>query len=81
MCDISRIAFISYHFAFCSTTKTSPFYYVTNQYLSLVIGAVAHGAIDVSYTDELISISEYAMSAAGVSAKFTDAFEELWGIL
>eukprot|EP00050_Salpingoeca_kvevrii_P015122 m.43767 g.43767 ORF g.43767 m.43767 type:complete len:240 (-) comp6171_c0_seq1:179-898(-) len=49
--------------------------------LVVVVGAVAHGAIEVDYADEQLAISQYAMSAAGVCAKLTDACEEMWGVL
>jgi rRNA small subunit pseudouridine methyltransferase Nep1 len=48
--------------------------------MCVVVGAIAHGAVDTDWTDEDISVSQYAMSAAGVCAKLTDAFEEVWGI-
>ncbi len=48
--------------------------------IALVVGAIAHGAIDADYADETIAISQYAMSAAGVCAKLTDVCEEIWGI-
>lgn len=48
--------------------------------ICIVVGAVAHGAINPEWTDETIAISNYAMSAAGVCAKLTDAFEEVWGV-
>ena len=44
------------------------------------MGAVAHGEVDAEYCDQEISVSEYAMSAAGVCAKLTDACEEMWGV-
>lgn len=45
-----------------------------------VVGAIAHGNIDVPWCDESVAISQYAMSAAGVCAKLTDAFEQAWGV-
>eukprot|EP00048_Salpingoeca_helianthica_P017943 m.239826 g.239826 ORF g.239826 m.239826 type:complete len:294 (+) comp22838_c0_seq1:39-920(+) len=46
----------------------------------VVVGAIAHGAIKADWMEENIAISQYAMSAAGVCAKLTDACEEMWGI-
>ncbi|XP_002735042.1 ribosomal RNA small subunit methyltransferase NEP1-like [Saccoglossus kowalevskii] len=47
----------------------------------VVIGAMAHGKIDVDYTEEDISISNYPLSAALTCTKICTAFEESWGIL
>lgn len=49
--------------------------------VAVLVGAIAHGQVDTSYCDEDVACSEYAMSAAGVCAKLTDACEEAWGIL
>ena len=49
--------------------------------VTVVIGAIAHGVVDTSYADQKIGVSEYAMSAAGVCGKLTDACEEMWDIL
>lgn len=46
----------------------------------LVIGAFAHGHLNVDYTEEDISISNYPLSAALTCAKLCSAFEEVWGI-
>lgn len=48
--------------------------------ICFVVGAVAHGAVEPDWVDETVAVSEYAMSAAGVCAKLTDAFEETWGV-
>jgi rRNA small subunit pseudouridine methyltransferase Nep1 len=48
--------------------------------VAVFVGAIAHGAIDTSDADEVIGVSHYAMSAAGVCGKLTDACEELWGV-
>lgn len=45
-----------------------------------VVGAIAHGELNVPWVDETVAVSQYAMSAAGVCAKLTDAFEQTWGI-
>ena len=46
-----------------------------------VIGAFAHGKIDVNYTNVTVSISNYPLSAACVAGKVCSAFEKLWGVL
>ena len=47
----------------------------------VVIGAMAHGKIEVDYTEETLSISNYPLSAALTCAKICTAFEEVWGVL
>nr|CAB3242488.1 ribosomal RNA small subunit methyltransferase NEP1-like [Phallusia mammillata] len=49
--------------------------------MAFVIGAMAHGAIDESYTEKTISISNYPLSAAITCTKVCGAFEEKWGII
>lgn len=44
-----------------------------------VVGAFAHGKVDVEYTEKMVSISNYPLSAALTCAKVTTAFEEAWG--
>lgn len=46
----------------------------------LVVGAFAHGQIDVNYGEEDLAISEYPLSAALTCTKVCSAFEEVWGI-
>jgi rRNA small subunit pseudouridine methyltransferase Nep1 len=46
-----------------------------------VVGAMAHGKIDVSYVDAWVSVSEYPLSAACCIAKITNAFEDKWSIM
>ncbi|KAL5017358.1 hypothetical protein ScPMuIL_006947 [Solemya velum] len=46
-----------------------------------VIGAMAHGSVDVDYTERSVSISNYPLSAALSCAKVCSAFEEEWGVL
>jgi rRNA small subunit pseudouridine methyltransferase Nep1 len=46
----------------------------------VVIGAMAKGAVDVDYTKESISISNYPLSAALTCARFCTAFEEKWNV-
>eukprot|EP00116_Pleurobrachia_bachei_P009480 sb/3469742/ len=54
---------------------------VTDEPVVMVIGAQAHGAVNVDYTEENIGISNYPLSAALTCTKLCDAFEESWGIL
>ncbi|XP_078065098.1 ribosomal RNA small subunit methyltransferase NEP1-like, partial [Mustelus asterias] len=46
-----------------------------------VIGAFAHGSVDVDYTERNVSISNYPLSAALTCAKICTAFEEVWDVL
>jgi len=48
---------------------------------AIVIGAFAHGAVEVDYTEKTVSISNYPLSAALTCAKMCSAFEEVWGVL
>lgn len=47
----------------------------------LVVGAMAHGSIDVSYVEETVAISQYPLSGALTCAKICTAFEEAWGVV
>ncbi|XP_017850953.1 ribosomal RNA small subunit methyltransferase NEP1 [Drosophila busckii] len=47
----------------------------------MVIGAFAHGALKTDYTEELLSISNYPLSAAIACSKLCTAFEEVWGVI
>jgi rRNA small subunit pseudouridine methyltransferase Nep1 len=47
----------------------------------VVIGAKAKGSVDCDYTDKLISISNYPLSAAICCSKLCTAFEDKWKIL
>ncbi|CAI9716080.1 ribosomal RNA small subunit methyltransferase NEP1-like [Octopus vulgaris] len=46
-----------------------------------VIGAMAHGSVDVDYTEKSLSISSYPLSGALTCAKVCSAFEDAWGIV
>ncbi len=46
-----------------------------------VVGAMAHGKVDVSYTDEWISISQFPLSAACCLGRITNALESKWNIV
>lgn len=45
------------------------------------VGGMARGKIDVNYTDRMLSISEYPLSAACCIGKITNALEWKWGIV
>lgn len=47
----------------------------------VVIGAIAKGHIDVSYTEEDVRIGNFPLSAALTCTKLCSAFEDLWGVL
>lgn len=49
--------------------------------IALVVGAFAHGNVDVPYSEDTISISNYPLSAALTCSKLCSAFEEVWGIV
>ncbi len=46
-----------------------------------VVGAMAHGRVDVSYTDEYISISEFPLSAACCLGRICNALEAKYDIV
>lgn len=46
----------------------------------VVVGAMAHGAVDVDYSEDVISISNYPLSGALTCAKLCTAFEEVWEV-
>lgn len=52
-----------------------------NEPVVIVIGAMAKGSVDVDYTDQSISISNYPLSAAITCSKFCSAFEDKWKVL
>jgi rRNA small subunit pseudouridine methyltransferase Nep1 len=52
-----------------------------SQPVVIVIGAMAKGSVDCDYTDKLVSISNYPLSAAITCSKFCTAFEDKWNIL
>lgn len=53
----------------------------TEEPIAMVIGAMAHGAIDTDYTEDTISISNFPLSAALTCTKLCSAFEEVWNVL
>ncbi|MBZ3890924.1 Ribosomal RNA small subunit methyltransferase NEP1 [Sciurus carolinensis] len=46
-----------------------------------VVGAFAHGKVSVEYTEKMVFISNYPLSAALTCAKLTTAFEEVRGVI
>lgn len=46
----------------------------------LIIGAMAHGKVEVDYSEDVLSISNYPLSGALACAKLCTAFEEVWGV-
>mmetsp|Transcript_2604 Transcript_2604/g.6601 ORF Transcript_2604/g.6601 Transcript_2604/m.6601 type:complete len:230 (-) Transcript_2604:72-761(-) len=46
-----------------------------------VVGAFAHGKIDTSYCDQMVSVSEYPLSAAYCISRITNAFEAKFDIV
>lgn len=49
--------------------------------LVFVLGAFSHGRIDDGYVDELISISQFPLSAAYAISRLTNVIENAWGIV
>lgn len=49
--------------------------------VALVIGAFAHGNVNVDYTEGSFSISNYPLSAALACSKLCNAFEEVWKVI
>ncbi|KAJ8917152.1 hypothetical protein NQ315_012644 [Exocentrus adspersus] len=52
----------------------------TEDPIVMVVGAMARGSVDVDYTEETVSISNYPLSAALTCTKLCSAFEEAWNI-
>ncbi|CAG9835569.1 unnamed protein product [Diabrotica balteata] len=46
-----------------------------------VVGALARGNVDVDYTEDTVSISNYPLSAALTCTKLCSAFEEVWNVI
>lgn len=62
-------------------TKCSELVPVGEDPIVFVIGAMARGNIDVDYTEDTVSISNYPLSAALTCTKLCSAFEESWGVI
>uniref|UniRef100_A0A182JSC5 18S rRNA (pseudouridine-N1)-methyltransferase n=1 Tax=Anopheles christyi TaxID=43041 RepID=A0A182JSC5_9DIPT len=52
-----------------------------NEPITLVVGAFAHGNLNLDYTEGDTSISNYPLSAALTCTKLCSAFEEVWEII
>jgi rRNA small subunit pseudouridine methyltransferase Nep1 len=52
-----------------------------NEPIVVVVGAMAKGSVDCSYTTKCVSISNYPLSAALACSKFCSAFEDKWNVL
>uniref|UniRef100_A0A8C4QC01 18S rRNA (pseudouridine(1248)-N1)-methyltransferase n=1 Tax=Eptatretus burgeri TaxID=7764 RepID=A0A8C4QC01_EPTBU len=48
--------------------------------IAVVVGAFAHGSVNVDYTEQTVSLSSYPLSAALTCTKLCSAFEEVWGV-
>lgn len=53
----------------------------TEDPIVIVVGAMARGSINVDYTEETLSISNYPLSAALTCTKLCSAFEESWNVI
>ncbi|XP_038075787.1 ribosomal RNA small subunit methyltransferase NEP1-like [Patiria miniata] len=53
----------------------------TEEPVVIVIGAMAHGKVDVDYIEEEVAVSLYPLSAALTCAKICSGFEEAWGVV
>ncbi|XP_018572704.1 ribosomal RNA small subunit methyltransferase NEP1 [Anoplophora glabripennis] len=53
----------------------------TEEPIAVVIGAMARGSVNIDYTEETISISNYPLSAALTCTKLCSAFEETWNVI
>ncbi|XP_072280003.1 ribosomal RNA small subunit methyltransferase NEP1 [Pyxicephalus adspersus] len=49
--------------------------------MMIVVGAFAHGSVNVDFAERTVSVSDYPLSAALTCAKMCSAFEEVWGVL
>jgi len=49
--------------------------------ICIVFGAHAHGPAEVDWTEKVIAVSKYPLSAAAALARACHAFEMQWGIL
>ena len=46
-----------------------------------VVGAMAHGKLEVTYVDKWVSVSEFPLSAACCLGRITNAVEDKWDIV
>ena len=68
--------------SFKSTKLLSPKELVPedNSPIAIVVGSMAHGQVEVDYTEYDVSVSQYPLSAALTCTKICSAFEEAWNI-
>ncbi|KAL1458125.1 hypothetical protein WDU94_008296 [Cyamophila willieti] len=67
--------------SFSSSKLTKPADLVpADEPIVIVIGAMAHGQVDVDYTEGNVSVSNFPLSAALACTKLCSAFEEAWGV-
>jgi len=67
--------------SYAATKSIHPRDYVpVDEPIVFVIGAMAHGSVDIDYGEETVAISQYPLSAALTCTKICSAFEEVWGI-
>ena len=52
-----------------------------NESIVFIIGAMSHGSIDSSYTDEFISVSQFPLSGAYCVSRITNCLENKYDIL
>ncbi|XP_022905203.2 ribosomal RNA small subunit methyltransferase NEP1 [Onthophagus taurus] len=52
-----------------------------NEPIVFVVGAMAHGHLNLDYVEDNVSISNYPLSAALTCTKLCSAFEEVWEIV
>lgn len=52
----------------------------TKDPVAIIVGAIAHGKLELDYTESTVSISNYPLSAALTCTKICSAFEDAWSI-
>ncbi|XP_076043031.1 ribosomal RNA small subunit methyltransferase NEP1 [Oratosquilla oratoria] len=52
----------------------------TNEPIVVVVGAMAHGKVEVDYVEEEVAFSRYHLSGALACAKLCSGFEEAWSV-
>merc|ERR1739848_783445 len=68
------------HGPFRSTDMVKKLYRKDEPFV-VVIGALAKGSVEQNYCEELVSLSNYPLSAATTCAKVLEAFETQWDVL
>lgn len=68
--------------SFSATTLVNPRDLVpSDEPVTVVVGAVAHGQVNPEYVESSVSISNYPLSAALTCTKLCCGFEEVWGVV